>query len=83
MMENLSHSSLWRLDRSFQFIFFIIVVLGQVIEGWERGIYQMSLGQRVSMTLSPDMGYGESGTEDGGIPPNATLVFDVEILNIE
>ena len=43
----------------------------------------MSLGQRVSLTLSPDMGYGESGAGDGVIPPNATLVFDLEILAIE
>merc|ERR1719318_468117 len=63
--------------------FTFIIGEGQVIEGWERGIAQMSLGQRVAMTLSPDMGYGESGTEDGAIPPNATLVFDVEILNIQ
>merc|ERR1719206_592806 len=55
---------------------------GEVIEGFERGIAQMSLGQRVSLTLSPDMGYGEHGTEDGAIPPNAALIFDVEILNI-
>merc|ERR550519_3129128 len=51
---------------------------GEVIEGWERGIPEMSLGQRVSMTLSPDMGYGETGTSDGVIPPNAALIFDVE-----
>merc|ERR1712013_636139 len=56
---------------------------GEVIEGFERAIAQMSLGQRVSLTLSPDMGYGEHGTEDGAIPPNAALVFDVEILNIQ
>merc|ERR1711874_79637 len=55
----------------------------RLIEGWERGIPQMSLGQRVSMTLSPDMGYGEEGAGDGVIPPNAVLVFDIEILNIE
>ena len=54
-----------------------------MIEGWDRAIAQMSLGQRVSLTLSPDMGYGEHGTEDGAIPPNAALVFDVEILNIQ
>merc|ERR1719312_1152072 len=56
---------------------------GEVIEGFERGIAQMSLGQRVSLTLSPDMGYGEHGTEDGAIPPNAALIFDVEILTIQ
>ena len=43
----------------------------------------MSLGQRVSMTLSPDMGYGEAGAGDGVIPPNAALIFDVEILDIQ
>ena len=43
----------------------------------------MSLGQRVSMTLSPDMGYGETGAGDGVIPPNAVLIFDVEILSIK
>ena len=56
---------------------------GEVIEGFERGIAQMSLGQRVSLTLSPDMGYGEEGAGDGVIPPNAALIFDVEILNIQ
>merc|ERR1712055_212365 len=54
-----------------------------VIEGWDRAIAQMSLGQRVSLTLSPDMAYGEEGAGDGVIPPNAALIFDVEILNIE
>ena len=56
---------------------------GEVITGFERGIGQMSLGQRVSLTLSPDMGYGESGAGDGVIPGNATLVFDLEIIAIE
>ena len=54
-----------------------------MIEGWDRAIAQMSLGQRVSLTLSPDMGYGEEGAGDGVIPPNAALIFDVEILTIE
>ena len=43
----------------------------------------MSLGQRVSLTLSPDMGYGEAGAGDGIIPPNATLIFDLEIIKID
>merc|ERR1719334_1501211 len=57
--------------------FSFVIGEGQVIEGWERGIAQMSLGQRASLTLSPDMAYGENGAGDGIIPPNATLVFDV------
>ena len=61
----------------------LCIIQGQVIEGWERGLAQMSLGQRVSMTLSPDMAYGEAGAGDGVIPPNATLVFDIEVLKIE
>ena len=56
---------------------------GQVITGFERAVAQMSLGQRVSLTLSPDMAYGEEGAGDGTIPPNATLVFDMEIISIE
>merc|ERR1712227_165515 len=56
---------------------------GEVIPGFERGVGQMSLGQRVSLTLSPDMGYGEAGAGDGIIPPNATLIFDLEIIKID
>ena len=56
---------------------------GEVIEGFERGVAQMSLGQRVSLTLSPDMGYGEEGAGEGTIPPNATLIFDLQIISIE
>merc|ERR1712038_1740629 len=56
---------------------------GEVIEGFERAVAQMSLGQRVSLTLSPDMGYGEEGAGEGTIPPNATLIFDLEIISIE
>merc|ERR1712038_2146864 len=55
----------------------------EVITGFERGVAQMSLGQRVSLTLSPDMGYGEAGAGEGTIPPNATLIFDLEIISIE
>ena len=47
------------------------------------GVEQMSLGQRASITLSPDMGYGEAGAGDGEIPENATLIFDVQIIAIE
>jgi len=55
---------------------------GEVITGFERGVSQMSLGQRVSLTLSADMAYGEEGTSDGAIPGGATLIFDLEIIEI-
>jgi len=56
---------------------------GEVITGFERGIGEMSLGQRASITMSSDMGYGEAGAGGGTIPGNSTLIFDVEILAIE
>ncbi|MBN3285651.1 FKB1B isomerase, partial [Polyodon spathula] len=54
----------------------------EVIKGWEDGVVQMSLGQRAKLTCTPDMAYGAAG-HPGVIPPNATLIFDVELLKLE
>ncbi|PWA27434.1 hypothetical protein CCH79_00000186 [Gambusia affinis] len=54
----------------------------EVIKGWEEGVAQMSLGQRAKLTCTPDMAYGATG-HPGVIPPNATLIFDVELLKLE
>ncbi|XP_056129325.1 peptidyl-prolyl cis-trans isomerase FKBP1A-like [Lampris incognitus] len=54
----------------------------EVIRGWEEGVVQMSVGQRAWLTCSPDFAYGSKG-HPGVIPPNATLIFDVELLGIE
>ncbi|TRY66126.1 hypothetical protein DNTS_029067 [Danionella cerebrum] len=54
----------------------------EVIKGWEEGVAQMSLGQRAKITCTPDMAYGATG-HPGVIPPNATLVFDVELMKLE
>ncbi|NP_001133486.1 FK506-binding protein 1A [Salmo salar] len=54
----------------------------EVIRGWEEGVVQMSVGQRARLTCSPDFAYGEKG-HPGIIPPNATLLFDVELLSLE
>uniref|UniRef100_A0A3P8TV85 peptidylprolyl isomerase n=1 Tax=Amphiprion percula TaxID=161767 RepID=A0A3P8TV85_AMPPE len=54
----------------------------EVIRGWEEGVVQMSVGQRAKLTCSPDYAYGNRG-HPGIIPPNATLIFDVELLGLE
>ncbi|TNM86727.1 FKBP prolyl isomerase 1Aa [Takifugu rubripes] len=55
---------------------------GEVIRGWEEGVAQMSVGERAKLTCSPDYAYGAKG-HPGVIPPNATLIFDVELLSLE
>ena len=55
---------------------------GEVIKGWDEGVAQLSVGQRARLICSPDYAYGSRG-HPGVIPPNATLIFDVELLKIE
>ncbi|MBB6098128.1 FKBP-type peptidyl-prolyl cis-trans isomerase [Deinobacterium chartae] len=54
---------------------------GYVIRGWDEGVAQMRVGDKVRMTLPPEYGYGARGA-GGVIPPNATLVFEVELLGL-
>lgn len=55
--------------------------VGQVIKGWDEGVPQLSLGEKALLTITPDYGYGPRG-HPPVIPPNSTLLFEVELLKI-
>ena len=62
--------------------FSFILGKGQVIKGWDLGIEGMAIGEIRRLTIPPEMGYGAIGVE-GAIPPNATLIFEVELLAVD
>lgn len=69
------------LDRGQPFSF----VLGRssVIQGWDLGLLGVQAGEQRKLTIPSELGYGERGTPGGPIPPNATLIFEIQVLSID
>lgn len=68
------------VDRNEPFSF--VLGEGQVIAGWDQGIAKMKVGDKVTMTIPPELAYGDAGYP-GAIPPRSTLIFEVELLSVD
>ena len=76
-MDGLKFDSSVDRGEPFQFV----LGAGQVIRGWDLGVATMKVGDKVKLTIPPDLAYGRNGYP-GAIPPDSTLVFEVELLGV-
>jgi FKBP-type peptidyl-prolyl cis-trans isomerase len=70
-------------DNSDRGPFDLVLGAGQVIPGWDQGIVGMKVGGHRRLIIPPDLAYGDEGAGNGIIPPKATLLFEVELLDVQ
>ena len=63
--------------------FSFVLGAGQVIQGWDEGVAGMKVGGKRMLTVPPELGYGNQNVGGGLIPPNSTLIFEVELLDVQ
>ena len=68
------------VDRNSPFTF--VIGVGQVIKGWDLGVMEMKEGEKIRLYIPASLGYGARGA-GGAIPPNADLIFDVELIKVK
>lgn len=56
---------------------------GKVIRGWDEALLTMTVGEQARLTIEPEWAYGKKGKPEAGIPPQSTLIFDVELLEVK
>merc|ERR1711991_1251139 len=78
-----SGKKFWSTKDPGQKLFSFVIGQGNVIKGWDEGVMTMQLGEHADITCSPDYGYGAGGFPAWGIPPNAVLIFQIEVVKIE
>ncbi|HEY8558995.1 MAG TPA: FKBP-type peptidyl-prolyl cis-trans isomerase [Pyrinomonadaceae bacterium] len=78
----LTNGALFDSSRARNEPFSFPVGAGMVIKGWDEGLQQLSVGDHATLIIPPEIGYGASGA-GGVIPPNATLIFIIEVLGVE
>ena len=76
------HGRKFDSSRDRQLPFEFMLGAGQVIRGWDEGVAGMKVGGKRQLRIPPDLGYGAAGA-GAAIPPNATLVFDVELIAVK
>eukprot|EP01122_Echinamoeba_exundans_P009215 TRINITY_DN3206_c0_g2_i1.p2 TRINITY_DN3206_c0_g2~~TRINITY_DN3206_c0_g2_i1.p2 ORF type:complete len:112 (+),score=25.04 TRINITY_DN3206_c0_g2_i1:26-361(+) len=78
-----TNKKFWSTKDPGQKVFSFQIGKGKVIKGWDQGVLTMQVGESARLTLTPDFGYGVNGFPSWGIPGNAVLIFEIELLSVK